>query len=190
MKTAWKNRDQIRDQSLSHVWLFAAPWIAACQASLSITNSRSSPRLTSIESVMPSSHLILCCPLLLLPPIPPSIRVFSKTGTLGAKTKCVPEKIAAFKGAIRETKRLGEQAELHMQINIRYSIELTQVILRNLEMTEVRAKELVRLSLEQYYRGKLQRSCIQHLLVPLVKKQRLRNLKWIAQDVWASWWKG
>ena len=68
--------------SLSRVWLFATPWIAACQASLSITNSRSSLRLTSIESVMPSSHLILCCPLLLLPPIPPSIRVFSNESTL------------------------------------------------------------------------------------------------------------
>ena len=63
-------------QSLSHVWLFTTPWIAACQASLSITNFRSSLRLRSIESVMPSSHLILCCPLLLLPPIPPSIRAF------------------------------------------------------------------------------------------------------------------
>ena len=63
-------------QSLSHVWLFATPWIAACQASLSITNSRSSPKLLSIESVMTSSHLILCRPLVLLPPIPPSIRVF------------------------------------------------------------------------------------------------------------------
>ena len=60
----------------------ATPWIAACQASLSITNSRSSLRLTSIESVMPSSHLILCHPLLLLPPIPPSIRVFSNESTL------------------------------------------------------------------------------------------------------------
>ena len=58
------------------------PWIAAHQASLSITNSQSSLRLTSIESVMPSSHLILCCPLLLLPPITPSIRVFSKESTL------------------------------------------------------------------------------------------------------------
>ena len=75
--------DQIRsDQSLSRVQLFATPWIAAFQASLSITNSRSSLRLTSIESVMPSSHLILCCPLLLLPPIPPSIRVFSNESTL------------------------------------------------------------------------------------------------------------
>ena len=69
-------------QSLSRVQLFVTPWIAACQASLSITISRSSPRLTSIESVMPSSHLILCHPLLLLPPIPPSIRVFSNESTL------------------------------------------------------------------------------------------------------------
>ena len=69
-------------QSLSHVRLFATPWIAACQASLSITNPWGSLRLTSIESVMPSSHLILCCPLLLLPPIPPSITVFSNESTL------------------------------------------------------------------------------------------------------------
>ena len=69
-------------QSLSHLRLFATPWIAACQASLSITNSRSSPRLTSIESVMPSSHLILCRPLLLLPSIFPSIRVFSNESAL------------------------------------------------------------------------------------------------------------
>ena len=60
-------------QLLSRVQLLATPWIAARQASLSITSSRSSLRLTSIESVMPSSHLILCRPLLLLPPIPPSI---------------------------------------------------------------------------------------------------------------------
>ena len=69
-------------QLLSHVWLFATPWIAACQASLSITNSWSSLKLTSIESVMPSSHLILCHPLFLLPPIPPSFRVFSNESTL------------------------------------------------------------------------------------------------------------
>ena len=68
--------------SLSRVRLFATPCITARQASLSITNSRSSLRLTSIESVMPSSHLILCRPLLLLPPIPPSIRVFSNESTL------------------------------------------------------------------------------------------------------------
>ena len=75
--------DQIRsDQLLSCVWLFATPWIAARQASLSITNSWSSFRLTSIESVTPSSHFILCCPLLLLPLIPPSIRVFSNESTL------------------------------------------------------------------------------------------------------------
>ena len=70
------------DQLLSHVWHFASPWITARQASLSITNSRSSLRLPSIESVMPSSHLILSCPLLLLPPIPLSIRVFSNESTL------------------------------------------------------------------------------------------------------------
>ena len=69
-------------QSLSRVQLFATPWIAARQASLSITNSQSSLRLTSMESVMPSSHLILCHPLLLLPPIPPSIRAFSNESTL------------------------------------------------------------------------------------------------------------
>ena len=69
-------------QSLSNVQLFATPWITARQASLSITNSQSSLRLRSIKSVMPSSHLILCCPLLLLTPIPPSIRVFSNESTL------------------------------------------------------------------------------------------------------------
>ena len=69
-------------QLLSPVRLFTTPWIIARQASLSITNSRSLPRLTSIESVMPFSHLILCHPLLLLPPIPPSIRVFSNESTL------------------------------------------------------------------------------------------------------------
>ena len=69
-------------QLLSHVRLFETPRIAARQASLSITNSQSSLKLTSIESVMPSTHLILCCPLLLLPPILPSIRVFSNESTL------------------------------------------------------------------------------------------------------------
>ena len=69
-------------QSLSRVRLFATPWISAHQASLSITKSWSSPKLMSIESVMPFSHLILCRPLLLLPSIPPSIRVFSNESTL------------------------------------------------------------------------------------------------------------
>ena len=68
-------------QSLSCVRLFATPWIVAHQASLSITNSRNSLTLMPIESVMPSSHLILCCPLL-LPSIPPSIRVFSNESNL------------------------------------------------------------------------------------------------------------
>ena len=64
-------------QSLSRVWLFATPWTAACQASLSINSSRSPPKSMSIESVMPSNHLILCHPFLLMPSIFPSIRVFS-----------------------------------------------------------------------------------------------------------------
>ena len=72
-------------QSLSSVQLFVTPGIAARQVSLSITNSQSSPRLTSIESVMPSSQLILCRPLLLLPPIPPSIRVLSNESALHVK---------------------------------------------------------------------------------------------------------
>jgi len=76
--------DQIRSDQISRsvVSDSVTPWIAGRQASLSITNSRSSLRLTSIESVMPSSHLILCRPLLLLPPIPPSIRVFSNKSAL------------------------------------------------------------------------------------------------------------
>ena len=69
-------------QSLSRVRLFVTSWIAARQASLSITNSWSLLKLMSIESVMPCSHLILCRPLLLLPPIPPSIRVFSNESSL------------------------------------------------------------------------------------------------------------
>ena len=69
-------------QLISRVRLFATPWIAAHQASLSITNTWNSPRLTSIDSVMPSSHLIFGHPLPLLPPIPPSIRVFSNESTL------------------------------------------------------------------------------------------------------------
>ena len=67
---------------LSHVRLFATPWTAACQASLSITNSRSLLKLMSIESMMPSNHLILCCPLLFPPSVFPSIRVFSSESVL------------------------------------------------------------------------------------------------------------
>ena len=72
----------VQIQSLSCVQLFAAPWNTACQASLSITNSRSLPKLMSTELVMPSSHLILCRPLLLLPSIFPSIRVFPNESVL------------------------------------------------------------------------------------------------------------
>ena len=69
-------------QLLSHVQLFGTPWTAACQASLSITNSRSLLKFMSIESVMPSNHLIICCPLLLPPSIFPSIRVFLNESVL------------------------------------------------------------------------------------------------------------
>ena len=69
-------------QSLSRVWRFLTPWISACQASLSITNLWSSLKLTSIKSLIPSSHLILCHHLQLLPPIPPTIRVFSNESIL------------------------------------------------------------------------------------------------------------
>ena len=69
-------------QSLSRVRLFATPWTAACQASLSITNSQRLLKLMTIASVMPSNHFILCCPLLLLPSILPSIRVFSNESVL------------------------------------------------------------------------------------------------------------
>ena len=79
---SWNNHHFSSVQSLSRVRLFATPWIAARQASLSIVNSRSLLKLMSIELVMPSSHLSLCHPLLLLPPIPPSIRVFSNESTL------------------------------------------------------------------------------------------------------------
>ena len=69
-------------QSLRGVWLFVTPWTAACQASLSIANSQSLLKLMSIDSVMPSNHLILCCPLLLPPSIFPSIRVLSNESVL------------------------------------------------------------------------------------------------------------
>ena len=72
-------------QSLKHVQLFATPWSAACQASLSITNSWSLLKLMSIELAMPCNHLILCQPLLLLPSIPPSIRVFSDESALRSR---------------------------------------------------------------------------------------------------------
>ena len=77
----WDTSVQFSSVAQSRVWLFVTPWITARQASLSITNSRSFLKLMPIESVMPSSHLILCCPLLLLPPIPPSIMVFSNEST-------------------------------------------------------------------------------------------------------------
>jgi len=82
----WRLNTQFSSvQLLSHVWLFVTPWTTAHQASLSITNSRSLLKLISIESVMPSNNLILCRPLLLLPSIFPSIRVFSNESVLGIR---------------------------------------------------------------------------------------------------------
>ena len=80
-------------QSLSCVRLFATPWIAARQASVSISNSRSSLKLTSIASLIPSSHLILCHPLLLLPPIPPSISLFQWVNSLHEVAKVLEFKL-------------------------------------------------------------------------------------------------
>ena len=80
--TAWFSVSISSGQLLSHVWLFVTPWTAACQASLSITNSWSLLKLMSTEWMMPSNHLILCHPLLLLPSIFPSIRVFSNESVL------------------------------------------------------------------------------------------------------------
>ena len=82
LEPEWCNRCVVVFQLLSCVWIVATPWTAARQASLSITISLSLLKFTSIDSVMPSNYLILCCPLLLLPSIFPSIRVFSNESTL------------------------------------------------------------------------------------------------------------
>ena len=82
-------------QSLSHTWLFANPWMAAYQASLSITNSWSLPKLMSIKSVMPSNHLILCHPLLLLPSIFPSIRAFQMSPLLALGGQSIGVSVSA-----------------------------------------------------------------------------------------------
>ena len=81
-KIPWTEETPVPGQSLSHVQLFATPWTAARQAALSITNSQSLHKLMSIELVMPSNHLTLCCPLLLQPSILPSISVFSNKPAL------------------------------------------------------------------------------------------------------------
>ena len=97
---AYQNRKWISTvQSLSRVRLLATPWIAACQVSLSITNSWSSLRLTSIESVMPSSHLILCRPLL-LPPIPPSIRLFKWVNSSHEVAKVLETGVSALASSL------------------------------------------------------------------------------------------
>ena len=87
-------------QSLSHIRLYEASWTAACQASLSITNSRSWLQLMSLELVMPSNHLILCCPLLLPPLIFPSIRVFSNEANLNNQNLCLKEKVMCIHNSL------------------------------------------------------------------------------------------
>ena len=89
-------------QSLSHVQLFATPWTVACQASLSITNSRSLLRLMSIELVMPSNHLILCHPLLILPSIFPSIKVFSSESVLRIRWPSIDIYLIELYGGIND----------------------------------------------------------------------------------------
>ena len=107
-------------QLLSHVRFFATLWITACQASLSITNSWSSLRLMSIESVMPSSHLILCHSLLLLPPIPPSISLFQWVNSLHEGTK-----VLSFSFSIIPSKEIPGLISFRMDwLNIVYSISL------------------------------------------------------------------
>ena len=98
-------------QSLSCVWLFATPWTTACQASLSITNSWSSLRLMSIESVMLSNHLILCHPLLLLPLIFPSISVFSNESTLHIRWP----KYWSFSFSISSSNQVAKALEFQLQ---------------------------------------------------------------------------
>ena len=99
-------------QSLSHVWLFATLWIATCQASLSITNSWSLLKLMSIESVMPSNHLILCCPLLLPPSIFPSIWVFSNEWVLHIRWP----KYWSFSFSISTSNEYSEQVSFRMDL--------------------------------------------------------------------------
>ena len=102
------------------------PWIAAHQASLS-TNSRSSLRFTSIESVMPSSHLILCCLLLLLPPVPPSIKVFSNESTLRMKGTVLEIKMKNFKNNLF-TNLLKNKVIHLVPVHIKYIIHIYMYI--------------------------------------------------------------
>ena len=104
-------------QSLSRVQLFATPRSAARQASLPITNSRTLLKLTSIESVMPSSHLILCRPLLLLPPIPPSVRVFSMSQlfTWGGQSTGVPASASVLPMNTQDWSPLGWTGWISLQ---------------------------------------------------------------------------
>ena len=120
-------------QLLSCVWFFATPWIVARQASLSITNTQSSLKLSSIESVMPSNHLILCHPLLLLPLIPPSIRVFSNESTLCMRWP----KYWSFSFSISPSNEYSEQ--------IFFKIDWLDLLAvqRTLKPTDIKAETLV-----------------------------------------------
>ena len=102
-------------QSLSHVRLFVTPWTAARQASLSITNSQSLLMLTSIKSVMPSSHLILCCPLLLLPPIPPSIFPMSQLFARGGQSIGVSASASVLPMNTQDWSPLGLTGSISLQ---------------------------------------------------------------------------
>jgi len=130
-------------QSLSRVRLFATPWIAARQASLSIINSCSSLRLTSTESVMPSSHLILWCPLLLLPPIPPSIRVFFNESTLRMRwpkywsfsfsfipSKEIPGLISFRMDWFRDSENVVQRVRRRCMMNLQGWVKALQTVFR------------------------------------------------------------
>ena len=105
-------------QSLSHVWLFETPWIAACQASLSITNSRSLSKFISIESVIPSNHLILCCPLLLLPSIFPTTASFpvSQLFTSGGQSIGISASTSVLPMNTQDRSPLGWTGWISLQI--------------------------------------------------------------------------
>ena len=129
-------------QSLSRVWLFATPWTPARQASLSIINSRNSLRLTSIKSVMSSSHLILCRPLLLLIPIPPSIRVFSNESTIRMRWPKHPKthinqinKVQTQRTNIKTTR--GKRQITHKGIPLRIAADLSIETLQAREWQDI-----------------------------------------------------
>ena len=117
-------------QSFSSIQLFAAPWTAACQASLSITNSQSLLKLMFIESVMPSNHLILCCPLLLLPSLFPIIRVFSNESVLHLRWP----KYWSFSFSISPSNEYSGLISFRMDWLDLLAVQWQQFILRNIKV--------------------------------------------------------